>query len=257
MNKKGLMILAAAVAGTALLAGCSAGTGAAGGQAVSQGSAGAASSGISTNGEGVVKVSPDMSEITFSVYTEGGDAKSVKDKNAEDNNSVIEFLRAEGFSDESINTVNLGLNPVYDYSGAREILKGYEMETEIRVTDIELSKLGAVIDAAVDNGINTIKNIRYFVSDYDAKYNEALTLAVETARKKAETLAEAGGISLGEVTSISEYGSDSSVRYVSGLNNFSARYAAKEEMASAADAALIMPGQVEIKADVTVGFSIK
>lgn len=213
-------------------------------------------SGISTSGEGSVKAVPDMAEITFSVYSEGADAKAVKDKNSEDNNRVIEFLKSEGFSDESINTLNLGMNPVYDYSSGSQILKGYEMETEIKVSDIELSELGNLIDASVDNGINSIRSINYFVSDYDEQYSEALKLAVADAKAKAETLAEAGGVEIGDVTVISEYGADTSARYVNGLTNYSAKAAAAEEMALDSESAMIMPGQIEIKANVSMSFEV-
>ena len=210
-------------------------------------------SGISTSGEGTVKAVPDMAEITFSVYSEGADAKTVKD-----NNRVIDFLKSEGFSDESISTLNLGMNPVYDYSSGSQIVKGYEMETEIKVSDIELSKLGDIIDASVDNGINSIQSIDYFVSDYDARYSEALKLAVDDARAKAETLAEAGGVEIGDVTVISEYGADTSARYVNGLTNYSAKSAAAaEDMSAAPDSAMIMPGQLEIKANVSMSFEVK
>ena len=215
-------------------------------------------SGVSTSGEGTVKAVPDMAEITFSVYSEGADAKTVKDKNSEDNNRVIDFLKSEGFSDESISTLNLGMNPVYDYSSGSQIVKGYEMETEIKVSDIELSKLGDIIDASVDNGINSIQSIDYFVSDYDEQYSEALKLAVDDARAKAETLAEAGGVEIGDVTVISEYGADTSAKYVNGLTNYSAKSAAAaEDMSAAPGSAMIMPGQLEIKANVSMSFEVK
>ena len=124
------------------------------------------------------------------------------------------------------------------------------------MSDIELSELGNLIDASVDNGINSIRSINYFVSDYDEQYSEALKLAVADAKAKAETLAEAGGVEIGDVTVISEYGADTSARYVNGLTNYSAKAAAAEEMALDSESAMIMPGQIEIKANVSMSFEV-
>ena len=214
-------------------------------------------SGISTSGEGSVKAVPDMAEISFSVYSEGQDPKTVKNENTESNNRVIEFLKSEGLSEESISTSNMGMTPVYDYSSGTEIIKGYEMQTEIRVTDIAIEDLGGLIDSAVDKGINSIRSVNYFVSDYDERYSEALKLAVKDASNKAETLAEAGGVSLGKVTVISEYGADTSAKYVNGLTNYAARTSSAKSEAAALDSAMIMPGQIEIKANVSMSFEVK
>ena len=115
-----------------------------------------------------------------------------------------------------------------------------------------------MISKAVEAGVNSLDSVSYFCSTYDESYQEAMAKAVEMARTKAQALAEAGGRSLGEVVSIEEYGYNPSQRYASG----GSRNMAVEETAAAADGAMaagmgVMPGEVDVEAQVTVTFSLE
>jgi uncharacterized protein len=72
---------------------------------------------------------------------------------------------------------------------------------EVRVRD--LSKVGAVIDAALGLHITQISGIRFSAGKTDAAREEALREASVNARKQAETIAEASGAKLGRIISLS------------------------------------------------------
>lgn len=208
---------------------------------------------IATSGSSSVFVTPDQAEVVFGIISQGADAKSVKDQNTADYNKVIAFLEQQGFGQESIATSNLGMEPLYDWSSNTRQLMGYSMETDITVSDISLDALGSLIDNAVNNGINSIQSVSYTSSGYDEAYQEALRQAVANARGKAETLAEAGSVSLGSVINMTEYSSDTSARYArtafaAGTGNM--------EQESSADMNL-QPGQLEVEANVNVVFAIQ
>lgn len=262
--------LALALATAAALSGCAAqaqsaqagaGNGAAGASGGSTaigtavGAANAAyQSSITAEGEGKVQVVPDIAEISLNVTTEGTDAGQVKDENTKKYNDVVAFLQEKGIAETSIRTEDVSLNPKYDWSSSEQQLIGYTMTTSLRVSDIPIDTLGGLLDSAVDAGINGVQSVRYLSSSYDEKYNEALKLAVENAKSKASAIAEAGGVSLGAVTGVTEHGADTSARL--GNVMMSARSEAGA-MESAADSMSVMPGQLEITANITASFAVQ
>lgn len=64
-----------------------------------------------------VVVTPDMAEVVFGITTEDADAAACQQKNAEQLNGFVEYLKAQGISESSIMTSSFSLNPQYDWSG--------------------------------------------------------------------------------------------------------------------------------------------
>lgn len=213
----------------------------------------AENTGICVSGEEKIKATPDIAEITYSVYTQGKDAKSCQTRNAEDVDAVLSLLKEKGIDEKEMKTSNVGLNPIYDWNNGRKIT-GYEMTTEIVVSSVPIDEAGAIISDSVNAGINSIDSVQYQCSDFDALYAEALKNAITAARKKAELMAEAGGKKVVAMTQVQEVSnSDQAVAYSS--NNM--KQMAVMEADSADTGASLMPGQVEVEAEVSVTFSIE
>jgi hypothetical protein len=206
---------------------------------------------ISVNSSEAVKVVPDMAQIRFGISTQAEDAKACQEKNSEDLNRVIQFLKDSGFSDTSIQVSNYGMNPIYDYSSGRTPV-GYETQATIVVSDITIDQAAVLLGDCVDRGINNIDSVSYLSSKYEECYQEALTQAIDAARQKAQVMAEAGGCTLGSVVRIQEYSSSQAARYDN--TSFTARSLNNGVMA----ADMVMePGQLSIEAQISVDFSIQ
>lgn len=207
---------------------------------------------ITVQSSETVKVVPDMAEIRFSVSTQEKDAKTCQEKNNKDLTSVIQFLKDFGIHEESIQTSNYGLNPIYDWS-AGQTVTGYEMTTTLTVSDVTIDQTGTLLTACVDAGINNIDRISYFSSQYDACYQEALAKAIDSARQKAQAIADAGGCALGTVVHVEEYANSQEARY-----NGYAKQASKSEAGAGAvmEDMAVEPGQVTVEARISVDFSI-
>ena len=108
----------------------------------------------------------------------------------------------------------------------------------------DLAKSGGILDAASNAGANEVYGPMLSRSDEDDLQAKALRNAVEDARKKAEALADAAGVRLGRVTSITEGFSGGPQPY----------YAADARLAKAE--APIEPGTQDSQATVTVTFAI-
>ena len=197
---------------------------------------------ITVSGSETVKVVPDMAQIRFGITTQAEDAKK-------DLSRVIQFLKESGIPDESVQTSNYGMNPIYDYSSGRTAV-GYEMQATILVSDVTLDQAATLLGACVDKGINNIDSISYTSSQYKECYETALVQAIDEARHKAQALAEAGGCTLGEVVRIQELSSQSA--------QYDSSYVARSSNSGLMGADMVIePGQVSVDAIVSVDFAIE
>ena len=165
-----------------------------------------ATASISVSGEGRVATSPDMATISLGVTTFGDSAAAAMAKNSEELAKVMANLTAAGIEAKDIQTTGLMLNPnwSYDSSGGAGTINGYTAMNMVNVRVRALDGLGAVLDAAVKDGANTLNGLTVGIADPQPVTDEARKLAVADAVRKAGLLAEAAGVKLGAVTSISE-----------------------------------------------------
>lgn len=203
---------------------------------------------ISVSGEGVVMRTPDRAAITLGVQESretAVDAMNAASRGAE---GVIAALRHIGIPERDIATVDISLGPVYrsrresDGTTLPEV-SGYRASNTLRVTVRDLDKLGQAIGAATSAGGNTVSSISFETSSRDEAMDEARRLAVEDARRRAGTLADAAGAKLGPILSMSEMSSGPSPRY-------------RMEAAMAADAAPVAAGSRAIAASVQTTWAL-
>jgi uncharacterized protein len=199
----------------------------------------AAEEGITATGVGTVEAVPDRAELSFGVTTRGTTAKNASTANAERMTELIDALKAAGVRSEDIRTQSVSVSPRHSPMGKR--LPGFVAENSVSV-QVDSDRAGAIVDVAVSNGATNASGPSFDVSDRDALYREALQAAVREAREKAEAIASAGGVSVGDVTRVVEGGSAEPAFYL--------------ETAQRTSATPIEPGQEEVQATVKVTFSV-
>jgi uncharacterized protein YggE len=156
---------------------------------------------VVTSGEGEAQVTPDRATISIGVQTRAKTAKEAGAENAERQRAVIDTLRALGIPANQISTVSYNVYPeqVYhpDQGDKEPRIVGYNVTNTVRVEVRQLDKLGALIDAVLAKGANTIHSIELSASNTDEARRSALAAALAQARGDAEALARAAGGSLG------------------------------------------------------------
>jgi len=161
---------------------------------------------INVVGVGTVKAKPDRAVVDLSVITRGDTAVEAYQLNAEKMNMVIAALKEAGIPENSMETTGYSLNPVWSYpKGEEPVIVGYECRNSLKVTLEDLSMVGEVIDRGVKAGANRVSSVSFTLSEQSREKLkvEALSLAVKDAKAKAETIAEAAGVTLVGPTSIS------------------------------------------------------
>ena len=164
---------------------------------------------VEVTGEAGVSAAPDFARVTLGATTTGKDAREAVAANAKAVNALIALIKGEGVGAADIQTSSLSINPQFSNPrpGApnnEPTIVGYNVSDMVTVTVRDISRLGSLIDKAVDAGANAMFGVSYGENDPSALLDKARPLAVADARRKAEIYANAGGARIGRLMELSE-----------------------------------------------------
>ncbi|AZL60279.1 DUF541 domain-containing protein [Tabrizicola piscis] len=163
---------------------------------------------ITVTGTGTVEAAPDIATLSIGVTTQGETAAEALSANSAALDAVMARLTAAGIAAPDMQTSNLSLNPNWtgyeSSSVSGPTISGYVASNILTIRLRQLDGLGAVLDAAVADGANTLNGLTFGLADPKPALDEARKEAVADARARAELLAAAAGVKLGRVISISE-----------------------------------------------------
>jgi uncharacterized protein YggE len=159
---------------------------------------------ITVSSTATVNEKPDEAQVTFEVRSEDPDSSTAFSRNAKDMQAVLDALKAAGVDAKDIQTLNVSLDQRVLDQGKPSERTVFVASNSVQVTVHDLAALGDTIDAAVQAGADAVNDIRFQLADPNIIRTDALTQAVEGARKKADVLAAAAGASVVGVVTISE-----------------------------------------------------
>ncbi|HHX45747.1 MAG TPA: SIMPL domain-containing protein [Chloroflexi bacterium] len=163
---------------------------------------------VSVVGSGEASAAPDQATVRLGVQTEDVSAADALTQNNEQTMALINALQEAGIATDDIQTQVVQLRPQREQpaeprEGVGEIV-GYVATNVVEVIVRDLQNVGAVIDAAVQAGGNTVQGISFRVSDPRSAVTQARERAMLDATMAAEELAALAGAELGEVLTITE-----------------------------------------------------
>ncbi len=200
--------------------------------------------GIHVPGEATVAIVPDMATVMTGVQTRGATAAEAQTENTRLMTAVIAQIKALGVNDRDIQTSGLSISPTASRDGTG--ITGYVVTNQVSVTVRDLSRVGQILDATVRAGANTAGGIRFGLSNPVAAREQATAEAVKDAQRRATTIANAAGVRLGPIVSITDE--------TAGMPSPVA--APRLAMAAEMAAVPVSPGEVDVTGRVRVVFSI-
>jgi uncharacterized protein YggE len=176
------------------------------------------------SGTGEVKIAPNEAQVMLGAVTKGSTAQEASSANSKIINQLIEKLHTIGINNDDIVTISYYVYPVYEYVlrevpptaiggiEKNQIISGYQAQHDLRVTVrnsnvTQLSGLvGQIIDIAVNAGANQLSGVQFTVSEETAQQlnKEAMQRAIQNAATKAEVMANALGVRVAGVQSVTE-----------------------------------------------------
>jgi len=214
---------------------------------------------LNVRGSSEVRVAPDEATVRLGVLAQEPSARAAQSRANEIVGGILEGLETLGIPESEIQTAELRLTPVFAPQPQPRTARtepeepkivAYQASNVVSVRLTELSRVGPAIDAGLEAGANRLEGVTFGLQDDLPAREEALRKAVAEARSKAQTIAEALGVRLGEVLQVDEGGvSVRMPRFAEGMTMMRAEAASVSTPVAA--------GQITVAADVSVRYRIE
>lgn len=167
---------------------------------------------ISTSGNAVIRVVPDLVDIRFEVEIRNADLTLARQQQTERAIKVLAALRAAGVAETELQSSHIQISPNYTENRVEtEKVRFYSVTQSISCTLHDLKKLPDLIAGAVAAGATSVERASFRTSELLKHRADARAKAIRAAKEKAIALASELGAKVGKPHRITENsGSDSS-----------------------------------------------
>jgi uncharacterized protein YggE len=209
---------------------------------------------IVVNGSAQVFVAPDEATVRLGIVRQAPTAQAAQEQANVVGKEILNAIAKAGVPANQIQTARLVLSPIYAPRGpeSRDAprIVAYNATNTILVRIDNLSLVGPAIDAGLKAGANQVEGVQFGLRNDLPSREEAIKQAVQEARSKAQTMADALRVNLVEVLEASEAG-------ISVVPFAEAGFSSRLAVAAAADTSTpVSPGQIQVNANVTIRFRI-
>ena len=208
---------------------------------------------LSVSGSGEALLAPDIAYIYVGVHTENPAAAEAVEENTTQTETLMQAIRDFGIDEKDIRTTNFSIYPMDRFDPSTGMPSGekvYAVDNTVYVTVRDLTKLGDLLDTAIQAGANNINSVQFDVAEKDEALKQARAEAVKDAEAQAQSLAQAAGLSLGEIQSISFFDAQP-------YPLFDGKGGGAMAAEAAAAAVPIQPGQLTFTVSVNVTYALK
>ena len=175
--------------------------------AIGAGSASAATSGVSIQGTGTVKVTPDTVRLNAVISFVGANNAAASKAVSTSASAFRAALKEKKVATKDIQSQNLTIYPEYSWTQEKgQELKGYRASQSFTVLIRDEANAGSIIDAAVEAAGDNIQvtGVTPIVLEIDDAQDAAREKAVAKAKKKALAYAKLLDFDLGKILWVSE-----------------------------------------------------
>lgn len=212
---------------------------------------------ISATGTGRVDRTPDFVDVSVGIESQDESAAGAQAHSETVMKAAIGAIGKLALAGQELQTGTVDLRPRYNnrpYNDEPPKIIGYTATITIRVRTTDLNSVAGIIDAALKSGANRIDWVQFGIKEAIAAREEAIKLAAQAAKRKAAAMAGALDLRLGRVI---EAGTVVQQNAWFGSANRMSNMAqqANEVQAPGDEQAAVVPGKVEVWAEVNVKFA--
>jgi uncharacterized protein YggE len=158
--------------------------------------------GVFASGDAKVSKKPDTAFLTVGVDSLKPTASAAQKDLASKAARLIARARAIGIAEKDISTSGYSVSP--NYSGSNSTIDGYRASEQIQLKWHNVDTVGAALDTLVQEGGATSVYVGFGLANPKTAQAEARALAIADARSKAQGMADAAGVKLGQVIRVSD-----------------------------------------------------
>jgi uncharacterized protein YggE len=206
---------------------------------------------ITVSGEAEVLVVPDMATISVGSLSRGDTAAQAMDLSTDSIAAILARLTENGIEARDIQTSSLSLreDTYWDRDKQIDIPRGFLASNSLTVRVRDLDQMGKVIGLLIGDGANRLTGLSFGIQDAAPLEDEARRRAVKDALHKAGIFADAAGVKLGAVLTLSDTASPA-------VSPMARGFAEPMVLAEAAKDVPIAAGEISARAEVTMVIEI-
>lgn len=158
--------------------------------------------GIHVSGEGTVEVVPDMAMVTMQISRDGRDAVELKRGLDDTTRAVLKLTRSLKIAAKDVTAAVVNIRPRHRRAGDQTIIDGVTASRTITVVLRELDNYGALLNGALELGVNSVSGTVLDSSRREELELEALEKAMADARGAAERVAQGFDVRVGRLLDV-------------------------------------------------------
>ena len=159
--------------------------------------------GVITSGDATVSKRPDIAFISVGVEAQSSSATGAQSALATLANKLIAKAKSLGIPDKDINTSGYSVGPIYSPDG-RAVITGYQAGESLNLKWHNVDNVGSALDGLVQQGGAMRIGVSFGLNDPKSAQAEARSLAIADAKGRANAMAKAAGVQLGQVLRITD-----------------------------------------------------
>lgn len=212
---------------------------------------------ITVESEGQVSLAPNRVSIQLELWSKSKIAKTTQAGLAENQQKVRKIIEQFKIKPQDVQSQSFNLNPEYEYDQKtrRNVLVGYSAVESLLIQVLTIKDLGPIMDSLSSiktegaTGVN-IQNLKWDSSERAKAQSEALTLAVQNAKKQATHIAKAAGLEIKKINKIT-YAPQAQPGASPRM------FEMKAMVADSAAGTVVSEGQILVRSAITMEFEIK
>lgn len=209
--------------------------------------------GLWVDGQGKTTGVPDVVALQLGVQSEANTVAQAQKAAADAMDNIMQVLKSGGIADKDISTSQFSIQQLtrWDDKQNTNIVIGYQVSNMVTAKIRDITKAGAIIDAAAEAGGDLIRvnSISFMVDDPTPLQKIAREKAIQDAMDRARQMSQVSGVKLGKLLYISE-----STPYVPYTETNYMKVAGAAVPSAAPTS--ISPGELEFQASVQLVYEI-
>lgn len=215
---------------------------------------------ITVTGDAEVRIVPDEVLLTLGIETWDENLSTAKQQNDARTGAVLDAVERYGIESRYIQTDHISIEPIYEHYDYKGQLTGYLVRKTMVITLKDLTKFEDLLTATLDAGANHVHGIQFRTTELRQHRDKARSLAIQAAQEKAEAMAGELDQTVGKPRTINENQAGWRSWYNSwwgGSGGTMTQNVIQEVGGGSFTDETIAPGQITVRAQVTVSFELE
>jgi len=132
---------------------------------------------VTVQADATYEADPDLATLSFQVSVTEKQLRKAYERATEALNRIVQLAERSGLAKTDVTTGAFTVTPDIDWRDRKQRPRAYRVDSNVTFRLRDFSRLGALIDEAVESGIAEFRSLTYSLADEEAAKVRAVTMA--------------------------------------------------------------------------------